>query len=117
MATVVPAIHYSHERGILRRDIKPGNVLLDSEDRAYVTDFGLAKLVENESTVTHTMDVLGTPSYMSPEQASGRGKDLTRAADVYGLGAVLYELLTAHPPRSEERRVGEECRSRWSPDH
>ena len=98
IATVARAIHYAHERGILHRDIKPGNVLLDSEDRAYVTDFGLAKLIENESTVTHTMDVLGTPSYMSPEQAAGRAKDLTRAGDVYGLGAVLYELLTANPP-------------------
>jgi serine/threonine protein kinase/tetratricopeptide (TPR) repeat protein len=98
LATVAHAIHYAHERGILHRDLKPGNVLLDSEDRPYVTDFGLAKLIENESVVTNTMDVLGTPSYMPPEQAAGHAKDLTPAGDVYGLGAVFYELLTANPP-------------------
>lgn len=98
LATVAHAIHYAHERGILHRDLKPGNVLLDSEDRPYVTDFGLAKLIENESLVTNTMDVLGTPSYMPPEQAAGHAKDLTPAGDVYGLGAVFYELLTANPP-------------------
>lgn len=98
LADAARAIHYAHERGILHRDIKPSNILLDAEDQCYVTDFGLAKLVEDESTVTNTMDVLGTPSYMPPEQAAGHTRDLTRTADVYGLGAVFYELLTGNPP-------------------
>ena len=98
IAAAARAIHFAHQRGILHRDLKPGNILLDSNDQPHVTDFGLAKLVEQESTITNTMDVLGTPSYMSPEQAAGHAKQLTTAADVYGLGAVLYELLTGHPP-------------------
>ncbi|MCI0541905.1 MAG: protein kinase [Verrucomicrobiales bacterium] len=92
------AAHYAHQRGVLHRDIKPGNVLLNPDGEPFLTDFGLAKLVEKESTVTRTMAVLGTPSYMSPEQASGHTKHLSTAADVWGLGAVLYELLTGRPP-------------------
>jgi TolB-like protein/predicted Ser/Thr protein kinase len=98
VVSVGGAIHHAHERGILHRDIKPGNILLDSQGQPHVTDFGLAKLVEGDSTVTNTMDVLGTPSYMSPEQAAGRTKELTSGTDVYGLGAVLYHLLTGNPP-------------------
>src|SRR4029079_3716805 len=75
-----------------------GNILLDAKGEPQLTDFGLARLVESESTVTHTLDVLGTPSYMSPEQAAGNNATLTSATDVYGLGAVLYQLLTDHPP-------------------
>jgi serine/threonine protein kinase/tetratricopeptide (TPR) repeat protein len=98
IAKLARTVHYAHERGILHRDIKPGNILLDAKGEPHLTDFGLARLVETESTVTHTMEVLGTPSYMAPEQARGGNGQLTSATDVYGLGAVFYQLLTGHPP-------------------
>jgi serine/threonine protein kinase/Tfp pilus assembly protein PilF len=91
-------VHYAHERGILHRDIKPGNILFDARGEPHLTDFGLARLVETESTVTRTMEVLGTPSYMAPEQATGDIKAISPATDVYGLGAVFYQLLTGQPP-------------------
>ncbi len=96
------AVHYAHEHGILHRDIKPGNILLDEKNEPHLTDFGLARLIETESTVTWTKEVLGTPSYMAPEQAAGETKKLTSATDVYGLGAVLYQLLTGEPPFAGE---------------
>src|SRR6266498_2211208 len=98
IAKVARTVYYAHEHGILHRDIKPGNILLDQEGEPHLTDFGLARLVETESTVTRTMEVLGTPSYMAPEQAVGNNARVTGATDVYGLGAVLYQLLTGHPP-------------------
>src|SRR2546427_4325944 len=91
-------VHYAHEHDILHRDIKPGNILLDAKGEPHLTDFGLARLLESESTITHTLEVLGTPSYMAPEQAAGNNAGLSSATDVYGLGAVFYQLLTGHPP-------------------
>src|SRR6266542_1105634 len=98
IAKLARTVSYAHEHGILHRDIKPGNILLDAEGEPHLTDFGLARLVETESTVTRTMEVLGTPSYMAPEQAVGNNAGVTSATDIYGLGAVLYQLLTGHPP-------------------
>src|SRR5438874_9379339 len=98
IAKVARTVHYAHEHGILHRDIKPGNILLDAKGEPLLTDFGLARLVEAESTVTRTKEVMGTPSYMAPEQAVGNNAAVGSATDVYGLGAVLYQLLTGHPP-------------------
>jgi len=98
IAKVARTVHYAHEHGILHRDIKPGNILLDTKGEPQLTDFGLARLVEAESTITRTREALGTPSYMAPEQAAGEYTKLSNATDVYGLGAVLYQLLTDHPP-------------------
>ena len=98
IAKVARTVHYAHEHGIIHRDIKPGNILLDAKGEPHLTDFGLARLVESESSVTHTLDVLGTPSYMAPEQALGNNAAVSSAEDAYGLGAVLYQLLTGQPP-------------------
>jgi serine/threonine protein kinase/tetratricopeptide (TPR) repeat protein len=98
LVKIARTVHFAHVRGILHRDIKPGNILLDKNGEPHLTDFGLARLIEQQSTVTNSFDVLGTPSYMSPEQAAGHTKELTPAADVYSLGAVFYQLLTGQPP-------------------
>src|SRR5258708_40289566 len=93
IAKLARTVHYAHEHGILHRDIKPGNILLDTKGEPHLTDFGLARLVETESTVTRTMEVLGTPSYMAPEQAVGNNAGISSITDVYVLGAILYQLL------------------------
>src|SRR6266446_255518 len=98
LVKIARTVQFAHERGILHRDIKPGNILLDRHGEPHLTDFGLARLIEQESTITNSFDVLGTPSYMAPEQAAGRTKELTAAVDVYALGAVFYQMLTGQPP-------------------
>ena len=98
MAKVACGIAYAHSKGVLHRDLQPGNILLDENGEPMVSDFGLAKWLDQTSDLTRTLETLGTPGYIAPEQAECRAADLTSAADIYSLGAILFYLLTGRPP-------------------
>ncbi len=98
VADVARGIDYAHQRQIFHRDLKPSNILIDGHGKARITDFGLAKSERIDPIISQTGAIIGTPSYMPPEQASGEGKNVTAASDVYGIGATLYHLLTGRPP-------------------
>ncbi len=98
MAKIARAVQYAHVKGILHRDLKPGNVMLDGHGEPLVSDFGLAKWLDATSDLSHTLTIFGTPGYIAPEQAKGAAANITAAADVYSLGAILFNLLTGRPP-------------------
>ena len=95
---VAEAIHYAHEQGVLHRDLKPSNIALDQDFEPRVMDFGLARLMEEDSQITMSGVAFGTPSYMPPEQAAGKVREVSPASDVYALGAIVYQALTGRPP-------------------
>src|SRR5262249_24935777 len=96
--TLARAMHAAHAQGVVHRDLKPANVLLTRDGQPKITDFGLAKRLDESVAQTQSGAIVGTPSYMAPEQAGGKGGPVGPAADVYALGAILYELVTARPP-------------------
>jgi serine/threonine-protein kinase len=102
IATLARALHYAHGKGFFHCDLKPSNILIDRELQPQITDFGLARRAAEDSSLTMTGVILGTPSYMAPEQAAGHRRLIGAATDVYGLGAILYELLSGRPPFQTE---------------
>jgi len=102
LTVVAGAVEHLHQQGIVHRDLKPSNILLDGQGQPHVSDFGLAKVFSADSSATATGVITGTPSYMSPEQAAGRNAQVGPASDIYSLGAILYEMLTGHPPFAED---------------
>jgi WD40 repeat protein len=98
VATVGRAVHHMHQRGILHRDLKPSNILLDKAGQPHVADFGLAKCVHADASLAPSGALVGTPGHMAPEQTAGKKNNITTATDIYGLGTVLYALLTGRPP-------------------
>ena len=114
MIALADAVHFAHQRGVLHRDLKPGNVLFDEAGQPYVSDFGLAKVLEDETDVTATFDLIGTPRYLPPEIIHGGVSSATVAGDVYGLCTILYELLAQRPifeganPRELMRKITDE---------
>src|SRR5437016_5362724 len=105
IAKVTRAVQHAHAQGILHRDLKPGNILLDGRGEPLVSDFGLAKWLDTSSDLTRTLTIFGTPGYIAPEQAQGPAKNLTAAADIYSLGAILFELLSGRPPFLGEHAI------------
>jgi serine/threonine-protein kinase len=95
---VARALHFAHQHGVVHRDMKPQNILIDPDGVPKVADFGIAKRMDDDSALTRSGAVIGTPTYMAPEQAKGSSRDVGPAADVYSLGAILYEMLTGRPP-------------------
>jgi eukaryotic-like serine/threonine-protein kinase len=104
VAKIADAVHHAHQRGILHRDLKPANILLDAEGQPLITDFGLARNTKSDLQLTQTGAIVGTPGFMPPEQAAGKG--ITTAADIYALGAILYHLLCGRPPHQGESVMG-----------
>src|SRR5262249_3851666 len=96
--TLARAVHHAHEQGVVHRDLKPGNILLQEGSTLKITDFGLAKILDQADGKTQTGAVLGTPRYMAPEQAAGAAGRAGQAVDIHALGVLLYEMLTGRPP-------------------